>query len=112
LAQAHKNGVEPRVLELLGDQRALHTEKIRGHRDPFEVTVVAAGKDDSVSAFHRLVNHAEIFHVDVTRIIFLSQARAPEKVDHRAGKVLVRFARDLRPAGRRERIAEHCLEIA
>jgi hypothetical protein len=112
LAQAHKNRIEQWILEFLGDEGALHAEKIRGYRDPFKVAVVAAGKDDSVFPFHRLLNQTEIFHLDITGIIFLRQAGAPEKVDHRAGKVLVRFARDLRPARRRERVTKCRLEIA
>src|SRR6266403_1011125 len=81
-------------------------------RCPLEVAVVKTGKDDPVASFHGFLDDFEIHDVDVARVIFLRQTGAPEKIDHRPGELLVGFARQLGPLGRRERVAERCLEIA
>ena len=108
-AETHENSIEERILELLGDQCALHAKEIGGNRDPFEIAVVKTGKNNSIPRFHCFLNHLEIYDVDIARIIFGRQAGTPEKVDHRPGKVLVGFAHQLGPPRQGECGAERRL---
>ena len=95
--EAHENFVEERVLEFLRHQCALDAEEIRSDRDPFEVAVMETGENDPLPRFHRLLNDLEIHDVDVARIIFLRQARTPEKIDHCPGEMQIGFARQPGP---------------
>src|SRR5204863_8997696 len=84
-AQTDKDRVEQFILTIVSHARALGPAVIGRIGDPFEVTVVAAGKDDGFPRLRFLLPEIEIYHVDVARIIFPRQARTPEKVDHRSG---------------------------
>src|SRR5262249_38296611 len=87
LAEFLENRIQKRVFEFLRDDRALQIEKTTGQAEPLEITVVIAGNHDAAlrSVASRLL---KILQLDVVAKIFQGQARAPQEIEHRSGKML------------------------
>src|SRR5205807_6043658 len=87
------------ILELLRDDDTFETGERRDNAEPFEVAVMIATDNDRLArARVFFIPSLAILELNVTREILLRQAWTPEKIEHGAGKMLIRFTHDLRPA--------------
>src|SRR5438477_2231730 len=99
LPQLREDRIEQRILELLRDDDTFETGEGRDNAEPFEVAVMIATDHDRLArARVFLIPSLAILKLNVTREIFTRQARAPKKIEHGAGKMLIGFTHDLRPA--------------
>src|SRR5205809_316878 len=92
LAQFFEDWRQQRVFEVLGNDRAVKTEKTAAETQPLKIAVVITGDDERALATLHLL---EIFDFNIIAKIFGGQPRAPQQVEHRARKMLVRLAHDL-----------------
>ena len=111
-AQAHKNRIEQRVLEFLRDDRAQDSRKSHRLTHPFEVAVMIATKNYRMARLQLFPPQFHVFQLHVPRDILTREARAPIKIEHCPGEMLVGLAHNPGSAARREFIAERYLEIA
>src|SRR2546430_3911869 len=99
LAQLREDRIKQWILELLRDDDTFETGEGRDNAEPFEVAVMIATDNDRLArARLLLIPSLAILELNVTREILTRQARAPKKIEHGAGKMLIGFTHDLRAA--------------
>src|SRR6267378_4499376 len=97
LAQLREDRIEQWILELLRDDHAFQTGEGRDNAEPFEIAVMITTDNDRLARTRVfLIPSLAILELNVTREILTRQAQAPKKIEHGAGKMLIRFAHDLR----------------
>src|SRR5439155_17591034 len=99
LAQLQEDRIEQWILELLRDDDTLETGEGRDNAQPFEAAVMIATDNDRLArARVFLIPPLAILELNVTREILTRHARAPTKIEHGAGKMLIGFAHEVRAA--------------
>src|SRR5438094_10166675 len=95
LAQLQEDRIEQWILELLRDDDTFETGEGRNNAEPFEVAVMIAHDNDRLArARVFLIPSLAILELNVTREILTRYARAPKKIEHGAGKMMIRFTHE------------------
>src|SRR5436190_19651733 len=112
LPQTIKNRIEPRILELLGDDRRAQPDVAGRETEPLEVAVMTSRDNAWPSRTDRARELLVTIEIDELEKIVRCDARVPEEIDHRADKLLVGVARDSFALARRKPVAKSRGEIA
>ena len=79
--------------------------------EPFEVAIVITGADKTSFRIFEFSSSLHVFPLDVTRNIFGSESRTPQKVEHRSREMLIGLPNNSASLRDRQLIAERSLEI-
>ena len=110
-AQALEDPVEERVLEFLGNDRCHQPAITRGKTEPFKVPVMTSRDNARTGRANGAGKLLPTDKLNVLRPVLGVDPRVPKEIDHGAGKLLIRLARDPGALRGGKTIAEDDFEI-